>query len=326
MFNNLITVHDLVVFYRKFKKQSAIAALSRLFGSKSRRVELAWKHTKSISSNWWDVPAVTERWNTLITGSPKVTVQQYVCERYFKSEKPLIGVSLGCGAGNKEIEWVKQCGLLHLTGIDISENRIRQAAESAAAHNVNNRLTFRTGSVYDLAYGDRSLDLVIADGALHHFHDLETLLPKIRRWMKSDGLFIVNEYVGPARFQWTEKQLNIINRLLEKMPERFRRDSDGYRKTTVHRPGRLSMILSDPSEAVESDRIEPLLHRYFSVVEQKPYGGMILQNLLKGIAHHFMNGEREADALLRQWCALEDDYICNGELPSDFIFFVCRTG
>jgi ubiquinone/menaquinone biosynthesis C-methylase UbiE len=326
MFNNLINTNDLIVFYRKLKKQRTFVALGKLFSSKSRRVELAWKHTNSISSNWWDIPAITERWNTLITGSPEVSYQQYVCKRYFTSERPIIGVSLGCGAGNKEIEWVKRCSNLHLAGIDISENRIRQAIVNSTAHNLNDRLSFRTGSVYELAYDDQSLDCIIVDGALHHFHDLDVLLPKIRRWMKSDGLFIVNEYVGPARFQWTEKQLYVINELLEKMPERFRRDSDGYRKTKVHRPGRLSMILSDPSEAVESDRIEPLLHQYFSVVERKPYGGMILQNLLKGIAHHFTKGDSEADELLNQWCTLEDDYLRTGELPSDFIFFICRTG
>lgn len=85
------------------------------------------------------------------------------------------------------------------------------------------------------------------------------------------------------------------------------------------------MILSDPSEAVESDKIEPLLNQYFTVVERKPYGGTILQNLLKGIAHHFTIGDSEADELLKQWCSVEDEYLRSGELPSDFVFLICRS-
>lgn len=324
MFNNLININDLLAFYRKLKKKKTLSTLGNLFRSKSRRVELAWMHINNLSSNWWDIPAITKRWNRLITGSPDISYQQFVCKQYLTSERMLTGVSLGCGTGNKEIEWVKWSRNLHLTGIDISEKRIRQAIRNSASQKLNDRLSFSIGSVYDLVYEDQSLDLIITDGALHHFHDLHTLLQRIHRWLKDDGLFIVNEYVGPARFQWTDKQLQVINGLLENMPEQYRRDIDGYRKTKVYRPGRFSMILSDPSEAVESDRIEPLLMQYFTIIESKPYGGTILQNLLKGIAHHFMKGERDADELLNQWCVLEDEYLRNGELTSDFKFFICR--
>ncbi|MCK9408940.1 MAG: class I SAM-dependent methyltransferase [Bacteriovoracaceae bacterium] len=297
--------------------------LRKFFVGESRRIQLSWEHTENISSNWWDIPAMTERWNTLITGSPHISYQQYATDRYLNTSKKLIGISLGCGSGDKEIEWVNQCKNLTLTGIDLSESRIRQAIKNSVLQSVNDRLKFQTGNVNDLRLPVRSLDLVIADGALHHFHHLDSLLPKIHLWLKNDGIFIINEYVGPSRFQWTDEQLRVINGLLKTMPERFRLDSDGYRKTKVYRPGRLSMMISDPSEAVESERIEPLLKQYFTVSEVKPYGGMILQNLLKGIAHHFIEGDTEAFLLLQSWCVIEDEYLRNGELRSDFMFFVC---
>jgi hypothetical protein len=85
---------------------------------------------------------------------------------------------------------------------------------------------------------------------------------------------VLNEYIGPARFQWTARQLEAVNALRELLPPRYRvRWQDRGLKRRVHRPSRLSMMLYDPSEAVESDRIVPSLDKFFAVVERRDYGG-----------------------------------------------------
>ena len=42
------------------------------------------------------------------------------------------------------------------------------------------------------------------------------------RCQKSGGYFIINEFVGPNQFQWTEVQLVHCQRLLEEIPESYR--------------------------------------------------------------------------------------------------------
>jgi hypothetical protein len=64
-------------------------------------------------------------------------------------------------------------------------------------------------------------------------------------------------------------------------------------KREAFRPSRLLVRLGDPSEAVESARILPLLHEIFEVVEVKEYGGAILHMLFHAIGHHFRGDDEE---------------------------------
>ena len=79
------------------------------------------------------------------------------------------------------------------------------------------------------------------------------------------------------------------------------------------------MILSDPSEAVESENILPLLKDLFYTVELKFLGGNILHLLLKNISHHFMNNE-ESNKVLDYLVREDKKFLLNNK--SDFIFGV----
>jgi ubiquinone/menaquinone biosynthesis C-methylase UbiE len=323
MFNGLVNLHDFVVLARKLRSSRRSVTIAKLFSSGASRVKHSWQHTDTAPVHWWNVPAVHERWNRLITGDPSIPYQTYVYGRYLASQHSITGLSLGCGIGLKEEQWVRSCPNLHLTGTDISEQRIAQAASNAASQGLQEQLQFRTADIHTEEHPDASLDLIIADGSLHHFHSLHHILPKLSRWLKKDGLFIVNDYVGPARFQWSDRQLDTVNAALKMIPDTLRTELDGSIKKKVYRPGRLSMIISDPSEAVESDRIDAALHRYFRIKERTPYGGMLLQNVLKGIAHHFVESKGPAAEVLLRLFQEEDRIIASGELTSDFCFYVC---
>jgi hypothetical protein len=84
------------------------------------------------------------------------------------------------------------------------------------------------------------------------------------------------------------------------------------------------MLLLDPSEAVESSRILPLLDEIFEVVEVKEYGGTILALLLNGIAHNFSAQDTVAQQWLNICFTVEDLLLEAGEIQSDFAFVVCK--
>jgi hypothetical protein len=56
---------------------------------------------------------------------------------------------------------------------------------------------------------------------LHHVDDLEHMLDQAAASLRREGLFVVNEYVGPARFQWLDKTQDPMNRILELHPEEY---------------------------------------------------------------------------------------------------------
>ncbi|MFA6541709.1 MAG: class I SAM-dependent methyltransferase [Bacteroidota bacterium] len=325
MLNSLINLHDFVALYEKITKQKSFDVIVKLFGNKKRRVKSAWSHVSKNSFHWWDIPQVNERCNLLITGSKEVEHFTYISQKYLNHKNNLKGISLGCGSGNREIKWVQACETLNLVGYDISKERINQAKENAVKNNLDKRLKFELADVYSCDFGVNKYDLIIFEGSLHHFHSLHMLVERVKIGLKQNGILIVNEYVGPLRFQWTDRQMEIINGLLMILPNEYKKKFFNNKiKHRVYRPGRLTMYLSDPSEAVESNLIEECLSKNFKIVEKKIYGGTILQNLFKDIAHNFINEEQKTKDLIQLIFTIEDEMMQRGDISSDFIFFVCK--
>src|SRR5208283_337152 len=324
MFNNLINPHDFVVLYEKIRKTGIARVTSKLTKSNEERVKRSWAHTSESTSSWWDIPEVNRRWNLLITGSPDIDQYSYVSSKYLNVNHTLVGVSLGCGNGNREIRWVTACENLRLSCYDISKERIEQARINAANANLSSKLSFEVGDVHTLEFGSEKYDVVIIEGALHHFHSIVRVLDKVRKSLKEEGIFIVNEYVGPSRFQWTDVQLKAANRVMGMIPEEYRiKYFDGSIKKKIHRPGRLSMFLNDPSESAESNLIEDALAQQFRVLERKEYGGTLLQLIFKDIAHNFINERLETKELVKTIFEVEDEMLRKEEIKSDFVFYIC---
>jgi hypothetical protein len=151
------------------------------------------------------------------------------------------------------------------------------------------------------------------------------VVAKIDGLLGADGLFLVDEFVGAKRFQWTTRQLDEAQRVLDQFPERYRQMGSRGVKNTVQRPSRLWMLLTDPSEAIDSARITPTLHDRFDVLEELPYGGAVLHLALADIAQNFLDADDVlVKELLAQAFQVEDDLMASGSVGSDFVAFVCQ--
>jgi hypothetical protein len=128
--------------------------------------------------------------------------------------------------------------------------------------------------------------------------------------LKQEGYLIIFEFVGPNRLQWTIEQLDYANRLLRKIPDKYKTRSNGTTiKKRIYRPGLLRKYLVDPSEAVESQQILPVIHRYLKPIEEKKVGWDILHLLLKDISHNFLSDNEETKSLLYYLFQQEDNYL-----------------
>lgn len=80
----------------------------------------------------------------------------------------------------------------------------------------------------------------------------------------------------------------------------------------------------DPSEAIRSAEIIPVLQRSFDVVEKVDIGGTLLHLLLYGIVDNF-DENREGDvAILRLLGYLEATLIRDGVLGADFVCMILQ--
>ena len=326
MFNNFINYNDLKAFLKLVYCRDLNGVRRILCTDNETKVKKAWKHVQNPPVSWYNIPAVRTRWNVMITGNPAIEYQEYITQKYLADRQSLKALSLACGNGHRELIWVKNKKFERIDAYDLSEDRIAYARKSAYEAGYGDIIHYNVNNVYSLPLKNEYYDVVLAEQSLHHFTPLQGIMERINSFLKPGGLLIVNEFVGPTRFQWTDKQLEVTNVLLSILPSKYKILWDSRQiKENVCRPSRLSMVIRDPSEAVESSNIVPLLHNTFDIVEMKGYGGTILHLLLSGIAYNFLTDESEASHLLSLCCEIEDLLIKNGEIQDDFIVAVCKN-
>jgi SAM-dependent methyltransferase len=322
MFNNWITIHDLGRIKDKIVCGEWLQVLKKLASDAQGRTRSAWAHTQNPPLNAWEIPALRQRWNLMVSGAAEIDHVEYISRRYLADKKNLLAFSPGCGSGGNEMRWAETGLFKYIDACDLSPQRIAKAHAGAEQKNLTGILNFSVGDMRALN-GAGQYDLAITEGALHHFYPMRSALKKMNSLLKPGGLLIVNEFVGPSRFQWTPRQLQAANAMLALIPESYkRRWSDGKIKMKIAAPGRLRMKLADPSEAAESSLILPLLREMFTTLEEIKKGGTLINLVFFEIAHHYLQADETAAEILQTCFAVEDILMQSGEISSDYILAV----
>ena len=320
----MITKGDIVETYFKLKQRGSEYIFSKLTSSFNARINSTFSIKQSQSSNYWNIAEVKERWNIMITGNKGEEYANYVAKKHFNNSSGLKMLSLACGAGSHEIKFAQYHNFSEITGIDLVANLIDEANAKAKASNFAN-LHYQTGDIYNMRFPENYYDVILFHSGLHHFKNLDNLLGKIlKSTLKKNGIIVIHEYVGPNRISWTKEQLGETNTILSALPNKYKtRFNLKNIKNKAYRPGKLRMIISDPSEAVESSNILPVLHKHYETVEEVLLGGNIIMPLFKDIAHNFTDGSTETKNILESIFEREDSFLKTH--TSDFVFGIYRN-
>lgn len=321
MDKRLITIDDIVDVYSKTRQRGAKFILSKFHWNGLSRTQSAFDESAVESSNWWIIPKVRARWNEKISGDPKVNYEQYMMNEIFKGRKNLRLISLGSGICSHEIELAQYDNFSEIICLDVAQNRLDEAKKEADRLGLSN-MKFSFGSIYDFHFQKEYYDIVLFNASLHHFKNVESLIQEtLLPTLKLGGNLVINEYVGPDRLQFPKEQILAINQGIQLIPKDFRtRFKLSLKKNHFYGSGWMRMILADPSECIDSAAIMPSIHKHFDVIVERPYGGNILMNVLKDIAHHFVHLNKEKEQYLNELFLFEDQYLQNHN--SDFIFGV----
>jgi SAM-dependent methyltransferase len=277
--------------------------------------------------HWLQHPLVQERINLKISGSPQINRFEYFLHQYLEGRLPVErALTLGSGLGDLE-RGLCQYGFAQThQGVDLSGEAVRIAAERARAAGLDH-LSYRTADLNTIKLEREAYDVVFGISSVHHVKNLEHLFQQVQQALKPGGYFFLDEFIGPSRFQWTDVQLQAINEQLRLLPKEVRpRISDRKKlKERVIRETVAEVIASDPSEAVRSSEIVPLVAEYFRVVEVKGYGGAILHQLLYDIAGNFSVQNNGSLDHLQRLFALEDELTAAGTVSNDFAVIIATT-
>jgi len=318
---NYLSIGDFQDLFHKINSKDFFSILSRLNIFPKKRVKYIWNQNINLNSGWWIIPQVNKRLNKFISGNSEINYQDYFIKKFLSNKKDLILLSPGCGTGSKEKIYAKHSQFKLIECFDISLNRINNAKKSL----VDKKITNMHFSVQDLStfvFKEEYYDVIVFDMILHHVKNVRTILKKVKNSLKKDGFLVINEYVGPNRFQFSNEQLNVSNRTFENIPLKYKKIfKSNSLKTKIYKPGILRMILSDHTEAVNSDQILPVLNDMFTLIEHKPYGGNILHLIFNKIAHNFIDDGKETNKLLNYIFSEEDEFL-HSIKQSDFVFSV----
>lgn len=321
---NLINRGDFSDISTKISQRGIAYFLSKLNVQSKKRTLSTFNDPALSGSDWWIIPEVKRRENRKISGDEHTTFDVYLTENYFTEDRPYRLLSVGCGLGNRELRMAANNPSVEILGVDLAGNLIREANAKVQEKGLSN-IRFEQADFYTYPLEKDSFDAVLFYSGLHHFRNMEQIVVKVRESLRPDGILILNEYAGKNRLQFSKPQLAEMNRLLRIIPPEYRtRFVTNRLKKKVYAPGLLRMIVSDPSEAVESEQIREAVHRHFTILEETHTGGDLLMMVLKDIAHHFIHpDDAMSQQVLEKLVQEEDRYLEKSENP-DFIFGVYR--
>lgn len=183
--------------------------------------EGAWEIGRGIY--WLELPAVQRRLNQKVSGQQDLGWVRYTLEHHFTGRLPLSRcLSLGCGEGGLERQLASLGACTACDAYDVAPGSIDKARQLAAARGYQH-IRYTVADINYLELPAQVYDAVWVSGAMHHFERLEQVCAQIQRGLKPQGLLVLNEYVGPSRFQFPTRQREVLQAALTLLPRRYRR-------------------------------------------------------------------------------------------------------
>jgi SAM-dependent methyltransferase len=216
-------------------------------------------------SRWWMWPRIIAFQNERICGKPLPTWNAGLISevrRRFPGRCFRRAISVGCGAGGKELLLLKEGLVQDIDLFEISTTRIEQGQQLYQQHGLSERAHWhRTSGIEALERGP-CYDLVFWDNSLHHMTDTPRAVRASSMALEPNGVFVMNDFVGATRFQWSDRQLRYSSQVRKSLSDRLLRDPRNPKvqlPRLLQRPSLDAMISLDPSEAADSERILPAI-------------------------------------------------------------------
>jgi SAM-dependent methyltransferase len=166
----------------------------------------------------------------------------------------------------------------------IDEGR-RVAAEQGWSHAIE----FHYGDAFALFPESACFDLVYWDNSLHHMMDVHQAVEWSFKALRPGGLFIMNDFVGATRMQFSDEMLDAATYFRQSLPASMLRNpfAAGELPRVVGRCDPVALADDDPSECADSGRILDSVREAFPDAEIIPTGGAIYHAALSDVLANF---------------------------------------
>ncbi len=113
-------------------------------------------------------------------------------------------LDVSSGRGTQSIFYAREFGV-HVTGVDISEEMVKSAAENAKDEQVEKFVTFKIGDSQELPFEDNYFDVVINECAVGIPDDSQEVLNEMVRVAKNGAPIVIHESTWRKKIPTKEK-------------------------------------------------------------------------------------------------------------------------
>jgi SAM-dependent methyltransferase len=270
-----------------------------------------------LKTRWWQHPPILRHINEKVCGKP---VDGFSAGLTLRAHSLLgcrlslpRGISVGCGNGMKEMKLVKEGIVQAFDLYELADSRIAAGREMAQKQQLVQNAHFIQGDAFQLANQPEQYDLVHWNNSLHHMLNVETAVEWSWKILRPGGLFYMDDFVGPDRFQWTPQMLLVATAVRQSLPDRLLinpRNPTTMLTRIVRKPETDKLRQSDPSEAADSSRILGCVRRRFPSADIVLTGGVIYHLALSDVLANFTENDLP---LLERLLDLDDMCTAVGE-------------
>ncbi|NLT68742.1 MAG: class I SAM-dependent methyltransferase [Acidobacteria bacterium] len=288
------------------------AATSEKWGSD----EHSFKNT--VARAWVGSPIVLKYKARMITGSDDGNPSLLLMNHLAPECRNGTLLVLGCGQAYTE-HWLVASGVaMSAHAIDVSAGAIDKARAEVKAQGLTGRITHEVMDINQLKLAPDNYDGLIISQAMHHFEELEHICNEIAHGLKPHAPIVIDDFVGPTRFQYSDERLKLMNRLLSCLPPHMQ-------KPPIERIPLEAFLLHDPSEGVRCGEITGILRTFFPIERELPYGGSVLYQVLQDVVPKIRHDDPCDRAIVDLLVAVEEYLVTNGIIESDFVLFLARN-
>jgi ubiquinone/menaquinone biosynthesis C-methylase UbiE len=250
-------------------------------------------------------------------------------QHFFEDRYPLDRIlSVGCGDGVLERHLASINAALRIDGVDLAPGRIEIARREARKLGVAEAIHYSVCNAEANSFPGREYDAIYFNYSLHHMSNLDAILGRCSEALKWKGFLFVNEYIGPNRFAFSDREKAVMQSVFQIIPDRYRISHSEHDRGRVRQhapiPDPAEVRRVDPSEAIHSAEIVDAIKRHFAIEEINYTIGTLMQFMLLDIAGNFREEDPESMRILQLIFEIEETLVSTGDLSPHFALIVAK--